>query len=314
MLYFPYSDYLKQKYGEKVYKAPVHLPLSCPNRDGTCSTGGCIFCPPIAAGFENLPADKSVREQLRINMDYIGSRYNAHKFIAYFQNYTNTYLPDRELVRLLSECDDENIVEISFSTRPDCLTTAQLSLMKNHFEETGVPVTIELGLQSVNYKTLQKINRGHTLAEFIDAAQNIKNAGLSFGAHIILNLPWDDLTDCIEGAKILSVLGADSVKLHSLYILHETEIAKMLQNKEFSLGSKEDYFERLAYFLAYTNPNIAVQRLFARAPKEDALFVSWNTSWWKLKDEFLEYMKERSLFQGKYYQYRNGSAVRKKFE
>jgi len=313
MCYFAYSDYLKQKYFEKVYKAPVHLPFSCPNRDGICGTGGCVFCPEIGTGFENLPSEKSVSEQLKINMDFIGKSYNAKKFIAYFQNYTNTYCKESDLLPLLQSCLDEKIVEICFSTRPDAVTGGQLSLIEAFSAAHHLPVSFELGLQTANYKTLRKINRGHTLAEFIDAALAVKRHGFSLGAHLILNLPWDDDTDVIENAKILSVLHCDTAKLHSLYVVKGTPLAKMYQNGEISLCSKEEYFHKAGLFLCYLDPEIAIQRLFARSPAENSLFVTWNTSWRRLKDELLLYLKENDFYQGKYFDYADGAATRKKF-
>ena len=133
--YFAYSDYLKQKYSQRVYKLPVNLPLTCPNRDGKCGEGGCIFCGEVGAAFENLPSTLSVKEQLKENMAYIGKKYKAEKFIAYFQNFTNTYMPLSDFERLVNEAVMENIVEISVSTRPDCINDDYMRVLKKIKDE-----------------------------------------------------------------------------------------------------------------------------------------------------------------------------------
>ena len=166
---------LKEKYGEKVYKLPVNIPVTCPNRDGTVGYGGCIFCGEEGAGFETLSNSLSVVRQLKTNMDYIRKKYNAHKFISYFQNFSNTYLPLEQFKKYIREACLEDIVEISISTRPDCINDQYLFFLDEIRHEKNVEISIELGLQTVNYHSLLKINRGHTLAEFIDAMLRINS-------------------------------------------------------------------------------------------------------------------------------------------
>ncbi|WP_053956501.1 TIGR01212 family radical SAM protein [Inediibacterium massiliense] len=305
-----YSSYLKEKYKEKVYKIPIHLPVTCPNRDGTLGCGGCIFCGEEGAGFENLPSSLSIKEQLVQNISYIQKKYKANKFIAYFQNYTNTYLPLSIFKEYILEACEENIVEISISTRPDCIHDDYLSFLKEIKDKKNINILIELGLQSVNYHTLKKINRGHTLAEFIDAIVRIKKYGFETCAHMILNFPWDKEEDVIEGAKILSSLGVDQVKLHSLYIVKDSPMGKMYEDKEFEMMPLEDYIHRVILFLEYIDPNIVFQRIIGRAPKENTLFCNWNTSWWKIKDMLEEKMDKLDSYQGKRFDYLNGKGLK----
>lgn len=299
MLYNEYSKYLKDKYGEKVYKLPVNIPVTCPNRDGTIGFGGCTFCAEVGTGFEMLDSTISVREQIEKNMDYISKKYKAKKFIAYFQNYTNTYLELETFEKYIKQAIVTNIVEISISTRPDCIGEEYLRFLDNIRLEYNVNISIELGLQTVNYHTLLKINRGHTLASFIDAVMRIKNYNFEICAHVILNLPGDDMYDTIETAKILSVLKVEQVKIHSLYIMDNTEMGRQYKENEIVLISKDEYIERAITFLEYLNKNIVVQRLVGRAPKEDSLFVNWGMSWWKIKDEILNIMFKQDRYQGK---------------
>ncbi|WP_425057828.1 hypothetical protein SCACP_23920 [Sporomusa carbonis] len=309
--YNVYSDYLRKKYGEKVYKLPVSLPVTCPNRDGECGHDGCVFCGEIGAGYENLPAWLSVSDQLAANKAHIAPKYKARKFIPYFQNFSNTYLPVDELRQhIVAACQDD-IVAIALATRPDCINECYLEMLASVRDEYGIDISIELGLQTVNYHTLAKINRGHTLAEFIDATQRVKRWSMDVCAHLILNLPWDDMADVIESAKIMSALAVNQVKLHALYIVKGTVMADWYQRGEITLISKEEYIERVVAFLEYLHPGIVIQRLIGRAPKTNTLFTNWQTGWWKIREAIEKQLVERDTWQGKKCIYLNGSAVRK---
>lgn len=309
--YRVYSDFLRDRYGVKVYKLPINLPLTCPNRDGCVGYGGCIFCGEEGAGFENLSNTISVKDQLIENMNYIRKKYKAEKFIAYFQNFSNTYMSLELFKKYIFEAIMEDIVEISISTRPDCIADSYLEFLSSVEKEHGIKINIELGLQTVNYHTLKKVNRGHTLAEFIDSVIRIKRYGFDICVHIILNLPWDNIDDIIECAKILSALSIEQVKLHSLYVVENTVLGKMYKNNEVTLLSKEEYIDRVITFLEYLHPDIVIQRIIGRAPEENTLFVNWNTSWWKIRDEILEKMEEKKTYQGKKCDYLNGKALMK---
>jgi radical SAM protein (TIGR01212 family) len=299
-LYRDYSGYLQDKYGEKVYKLPVNLVGACPNRDGLVGTGGCIFCDEEGSGFEGLPATLSVRDQLDQNSRFMARRFNAHKFIAYFQSFTNTYLPlaqFKQNMRTAAETPD--MVGIAISTRPDCVGEEHLEFLQTLAGEKDLDITIELGLQTVNYHTLQKINRGHTLAEFIAAVHLIKRYGFAVCVHLILNLPWDGELDVIENAKVLSVLEVDFVKLHSLYIVRDTVLGKMYEKGEISLISLNEYVDRVILFLEYLRPECVVQRLVGKGPQGHLLFCNWATSWWRIKSHIEEKMEALGTCQGK---------------
>ncbi len=313
-LYRVYSEYLREKYGTKVYKLPVNLPTTCPNRDGCVGKGGCIFCGEEGAGFESLDSAMSVREQIEKNMDYIRKRYKAQNFIAYFQNFTNTYMDIDIFEKAVKDALIEDVVEISISTRPDCVSDVHLDILRDIKEKHHVEITIELGLQSVNYHTLKIVNRGHTLGEFIDSVLRIKKYGFQVCTHLILNLPWDNNDDVIENAKVLSALSIDHVKLHSLYIVENTILGTMYKKGNIQLITKDEYIERVIAFLEYLKEDIIIQRLIGRAPEENTLFVNWNTSWWKIKDEIVLRMIERETFQGIKCSYLNGNAVKKFIE
>ena len=307
------SAFLKEKYGEKVYKLPVALPLTCPNRDGSAGVGGCVFCGEIGAGYENLPASMTVQEQLVKNIAHIAPKYKAYKYIPYYQNFSNTYLePERFKEYMEAGCIDST-VGLAIATRPDCINDTYLEILKGIKETYGVDIYLEYGLQSVNYHTLEKINRGHGMAEFIDAVLRTKRYGFSVCAHMIVNLPWDTMTDTIEGARILTALGVDQVKLHALYIVKNTLMAKWYEEKQFELISADEYIERVIAFLRLLDKNIVLQRLVGRAPEENTLFTNWSMGWWRIQEEIERRMDERDVRQGDLCNYLNGSAVRKFF-
>lgn len=297
--YRTYSKYLKNIYGEKVYKLPVKLNLSCPNRDGNIATGGCIFCGEEGGSFENCHISMSVREQVLRNKNYISKKYNAKKFIVYFQNFTNTYLGIDDFKKMIEDSVvDEDIIGISLSTRPDCILEKQLLFLKEFQKNRNLEIDFELGLQTVNYRTLVKLNRGHTLAEFINAVNLIHSFGFRVCTHIIVGLPWDDELDMVESAKILSALKVEEVKLHSLYIVKGTVLGEMYLNGEIELISKEKFVDLVISFLRNLDEKIVLQRLLGRVPEENSLFCNWSTSWWKIRDEILEKMEKNNFKQG----------------
>jgi len=309
MLYYKFSDYLKTRYGTKVYKLPVNLPVTCPNRDGSLSDKGCIFCGEEGAGFENLSCTMGVRQQLESNLKYIGEKYSVSKFIAYFQNYSNTYLPLEAFKKYMLDACMDNIVAVYISTRPDCISETYLDFLEQVKWEKNMDIVIELGLQTVNYNTLKILNRGHGLAEFIDAVLRINRHGLEACAHYIVDIPMDTVDDVAEGARIISALGVKQVKCHSLYILEDTVLGDMYLKGEIAPVTMEEFIERTIVFLEYLDPEIVVQRLLGRAPKERTLFCNWGTSWWKIRDDIEAKMAREKRYQGSRFNYLNGSAL-----
>jgi radical SAM protein (TIGR01212 family) len=248
----------------------------------------------------------SVKSQLEQNAKYIGKNYGSQKFIAYFQNYSNTYLPLDIFKMNMKEACSEDIVAIYISTRPDCIADSYLEYLAQLKAEKGIDIIVELGLQTVNYHTLKKLNRGHTLAEFIDAVLRIRKFNLEACAHYITDLPMDHMEDVIEGAKIISALGVSQVKCHSLYILKGTELEKQYLSGKLRPISMDEFVDRTIMFLEHLNPEIVVQRLIGRAPADRTVFCNWSTSWWKIQDAIDLKMQERESYQGKYFNYLNG--------
>ncbi len=312
MPYNVYSEYLKGKYGEKVYKLPVNLSVTCPNRDGRISSGGCIFCGETGAGYESLPSEMSVAEQINTNRDYIGKRYGAKKFIAYFQNFCNTYMPYEEFEKCITEAAEQRVVGIDISTRPDCVTVKHLEILEGISKKYGIDISMELGLQSVNRKTLEIVNRGHGVAEFLDSVLMIKKYGFDICVHLIPDLPWDSREDVIEAAKILSALKISSVKLHSLFVVKNTKLAEMYETGEINLFGAEEYAQRCVLFLKYLSPEIVIQRIVGRVPEEDSITANDGMSWWRIKDRIVEILSDENAVQGCMCNYLGGCAEYRK--
>lgn len=304
-----YSKYLKEHYGEKVYKLPIKLDLTCPNRDGRLGHGGCIYCHEEGGSFENKEKHLSIREQLEKDKQTIEDKYNAHKFISYFQNYSNTYMPLELFRQYVNEAVVENVVAVSVSTRPDCIAREHLEILKQLQDEKNVDIIIELGLQTSNNKTLKIINRQHTVADFIRACLMIKEYGFRICTHVILALPWDDMDDVRETAKLLSVLKVEECKIHSLYIPKHTILAKWYEEGKVKLKSLDDYVNEVCEFLKYLDKDILIQRLVGRMPEETSVFCNWNTSHWKIQDMIIEKMERENIFQGDNFSKRMGIII-----
>ncbi len=306
-IYYKFSEYLNNKYGSKVYKLPINVYGTCPNRDGCLSHDGCIFCGEESAGFESYDADMPISEQIERGIELMQRKYKAEKYIAYLQNWSNTYCDVETLKKRVSEALSENVVACYISTRPDCIDDARLEAIKG--VAGNADIVIELGIQSVNTNTLKILNRRHGLAEFIDAVNRIHKSGFEVCAHYIVDLPFDTDDDVIEGAKVASALGVEQVKCHSLFVLKDTKLGEMYENGKVQMCRMEDYVRRVSLFLSYLSPDIAVQRIIGRAPEGKALFCNWDTGWWKVHDYVEEYMLRNNLKQGVFCDYLNGKKV-----
>lgn len=246
-----------------------------------------------------LSSALSVQEQLNINMKYIEKRYRAKKFIAYFQNYSNTYIPFEQFRKYVNESIADKISAIYISTRPDCISDEQLNFLKEIQYSKKIDIVVEIGLQTANENTLKILNRGHSVEDFKKAAARIKSVNLGICTHYIVDLPWDNTEDVIKGARLLTELQVDQVKVHSLYVLENTLLGDMYKNKQFEPVCLNEYINRVICFLENLSPEIVVQRLTGRAPKERTLFCNWGISWWKIRDMIEAEMHKRNTFQGK---------------
>lgn len=299
--YTVYSDYLKNRYGQKVYKLPVNIPCGCPNRDGTVGTGGCIYCGEKGGGNELQSVRLSVTQQLTNDRALIEKKYHAHRFIAYFQSFSNTYLPLERFVSYIEEAAAfPDVVGLAVSTRPDCLTPPYLEALASVQRETGIDICIELGLQSASDQTLNILNRGHTVDQFMEAAHRVRDMGFDLCTHLITDLPWDNDQDVLNAAKVLKNSRTNFLKIHSLYVEKNTELERMVRSGEISLLSAEDYIRRTILLLTHIPSEIVIERLIGRVPECDSVCANWHISWWKIRDLLLAEMQHKQLYQGIY--------------
>lgn len=255
---------------------------------------GCLFCDETGSGFTTF-ANKDIKEQIRLMKERYQKK-GIKKFIAYFQNYTNTFAPIEVLKNIYTQAIEEDIVQIDIATRPDCIDRKVLDLLKEISETYNISVSLDIGLQSANYHTLVKVSRGHTLADYIYAVNLIKDYRFEVVSHVILNLPGDNMLDVIESAKILSVLKVDGVKMHSLYVVEGTIFGEMYKAGKLQVGSLESYVERAVTFLEHLSPKIVIHRLVADPPLQGTLFGNWGKS----KNEIVKMIEDRLILKETY--------------
>lgn len=271
-----YSSFIKNKFGGRVQKISVNVGLSCPNRDGTKGTGGCIYCDNTAFTPAYCNAADSIAEQLRKGREFFSRKYPDMRYIAYFQSYTNTYAPVETLEPLYREVVGNGIVGLIIGTRPDCINSELLDMLARINQI--VPVSIELGIESTNNQTLERINRHHTFEDTEKAARLCAQYGLETGGHLILGLPGETEADFLEHARRVSALPLKTLKLHQLQIIEGTPLAAICQKnpdfvRPFSLN---DYIATVVTFLEHLSPDIVVERFVSVSPAEKVIAPRWN--------------------------------------
>lgn len=273
-MYRSLGDEMKEKFGGKVYKLALSGGFTCPNRDGTVGTGGCIFCLGGSGSFAEEPAE-SVLEQIERAKHRVEKKNPGGKYIAYFQSYTSTYGPLEKLERLFSEAvSHPDIVALSIGTRPDCLPDEVLALLSRLNEKK--PVWVELGLQTIHEKTAAYIRRGYPLSVYDDAVRRLKAAGLTVIVHIILGLPGETAKEMAETARYVGKSGVDGVKLQLLHVLRGTDLAKDYEDGLFKTLSMEDYISVLEECIRTLPPNVTIHRLTGDGDKKDLIAPLWS--------------------------------------
>ncbi len=294
------NGYLREKFGCRVQKISVDAGLSCPNRDGTVSTGGCAYCNPRGSGTGAFSRGLSVRDQLIDGKAALSKRYKAKKFLAYFQSYTNTYAPFDRLKRIYEEAlSVEDVVGLSIGTRPDCIDERILSLLSEYAKNSLV--WVEYGLQTANDETLKKINRGHDFACFERAVKMTKGLGVEICAHVILGLPGETKGDMINTARELARLEIDGVKLHLLYVVENTALADLYKAGDYRCLSREQYVDIVCDFLELVPPGAVVQRLTGDPHPEELVAPQWALEKSRNLAAIREALEARDTWQGKLY-------------
>lgn len=270
-MYRSANDYYKEKYGCKVYKLSLDGGFTCPNRDGTVSTGGCIFCSALGSG-EFAEHGNNITEQLEKAKSRVEGKIKDGKYIAYFQSFTNTYASYDRLKSLFFEAiKPDYIVGINIATRPDCLPDSTIELLKELNEIK--PVTVELGLQTADDRIAEYLNRGYKTEVYKNAVSRLKNAGLEVITHIIIGLPADDP---VETTKFAISSGTDGVKFHLLHILKNTKLAGYYENGEVKALELEEYAKILKACISVLPEDIVVHRITGDGAKKDLIAPLWS--------------------------------------
>jgi len=304
-LYNPLSAYLKDRFGCRVYKVTVDAGLSCPNRDGTRGTGGCTYCVSSALLPKALASSTDVRSQLSEGIAYVKKRHRAEKFIAYFQVNTSTHAPAGELEELFRAALIPEVACVAISTRPDCLGDDVLALLKEIKKER--PLWVELGLQSGNDATLERVNRGHTSAEFKDAVLRLAAFGIDVCAHVIIGLPGEERADIINTMRFLSSLPVWGVKFHQLQVLKGTVLEEQWRRGEVRTLELDEYASLVAECLEELPPEAVVHRLSGDAPLRYIVAPRWGGGKFRIIEKIAAVMTDKGTFQGaKYLERRAG--------
>ncbi|MBF0475681.1 MAG: TIGR01212 family radical SAM protein [Deltaproteobacteria bacterium] len=297
--YYDFKTYLTRIFGTKVHRISLDAHLSCPNRDGTISTLGCIFCDDQGSGTGLAGRGLSLTEQIRTLKQGLNRRFKVSKFVAYFQSYTNTYAPLPRLRQLYDEAlADPDIVGLFIGTRPDCVSPEVVALLAE-YAETHL-VWLELGLQSAHDRTLILINRGHTFADFVTTVTRLQGIGVQVCAHVILGLPGESAEDMMATAQHLSALPVAGVKIHLLYIVKGTALDQMYLRGEYQPLTRAAYVRLVGDFLSYLRPEMVVMRLTGDPPREFLRAPAWALEKQKNLADIKDDLVTRNLWQGKF--------------
>jgi radical SAM protein (TIGR01212 family) len=273
----PYRDlnsYLKERFGQRVQKITLDAGLTCPNRDGRIGTGGCLYCNARGSGTGAWARGQEIRAQMEEGMGRLARRYGASRFIAYFQSFSNTYAP-RETLRELYEAAlaFPQVVGLSIGTRPDCLEEDVLELLAGYARQRLV--WLELGLQSVHDQTLARLNRGHDVACFAEAVARAAGRGLPVIAHVILGLPGEGPREMAATAAFLARLPLHGVKIHLLYVIKGSGLARLHAAGEYVCLSEAQYVNLVVDFIERLPPHLVIHRLTSDPHPEELVAPAW---------------------------------------
>jgi radical SAM protein (TIGR01212 family) len=273
--YYSYNEYMTGRFGEKVYKLSLDVGMTCPNRDGTVGTGGCIFCSEGGSGDFAQRKAQSIDRQIEAAQKQVAGKFKGDRFVAYFQSYTNTYAPVNCLRELFEGAvRNPKIVALSIGTRPDCLGEDVFELLKEINKIK--PVFVELGLQTIHESTAQLINRCYSLPVFDEAVKNLKRAGINVVVHLILGLPHETREMMLESVKYVVNSNVDGIKLQLLHVLKGTRLEQMYLDGEFKALEKDEYVELVCECLKIIPNNIVIHRLTGDAPKNLLVAPLWS--------------------------------------
>jgi radical SAM protein (TIGR01212 family) len=295
--YYDLKSFWRNRFGSKLYKLQIDAGFTCPNRDGTASTGGCIYCDGRGSRLRQSGPLPSISEQIRRGKEYYKTHRNAGKFIAYFQTFTNTYGPIEKLRQLYDEAlAQDDVVGLSVGTRPDCVPDDIIDLFQEYAKHSHV--WLELGLQSIHNRTLDYINRGHSLETYFDAVRRAAGKNIHICTHIIVGLPGETREDMLETARIIATLPIQGIKIHLLLALRGTKMGDLYEQGKITLLERDDYVRIVCDILEILPPEMVIQRLTADGYRDIFLAPRWAINKMEVLNGIDRELEKRNTFQG----------------
>lgn len=295
--YNAFSEELKRVFGCRVHRISIDAGFTCPNRDGTVGTAGCIYCSSRGSGSFGIARGLSVAGQIEDGKDIMIRKYKAGKFIAYFQAYTNTYTTVESLRRMYEESlSVQDVVGLIVATRPDCIPSDILDVMEEYSRKTYF--WLELGLQSVSDRTLKFINRGHDFAAFVDAVRRCRERGIRVSAHVILGLPGESREEMLSSASMINEMGIEGIKLHLLHVMKNTRLAELYKKGEVGIMEMDEYVSLVCDYLEMLRPEVLVQRMTGDGGHDYLIAPLWSLKKWEVLNAIDGELRRRGSFQG----------------
>ena len=298
--YHTWNYYLRQTFGEKIFKVSLNAGFTCPNVDGTLGYGGCIYCSREGSGdFAGNPKD-NLRKQFDEIKAMMLKKWPNAKYIGYFQAFTNTYAPLEVLKeRYETVLGFEDVIGLSISTRPDCLPDDVVDYLAELNERTNL--WVELGLQTIHDETSDIINRGHTYQDFLDGFKKLKDRNIKTVVHIINGLPGEDKEMMMQTARAVADMGADGIKIHLLHIIKDTPLRDFLNNGKITPMEQEEYLNLVCDQLEILPEEMVIHRLTGDGKRDELLAPLWSLKKWEVLNRIDDEMKRRGTFQGSKY-------------
>ena len=295
--YHTLNHHFKGVFGERVEKVSLDAGFTCPNVDGSVTTGGCTFCDNRSFSPSRRIPRQDIMDQLEVGITRLQDFYNVNRFIAYFQPATNTYAPVEKLRPLYeAPLSHPQVVGMAIGTRPDCVADDVLDLLDEVAEKTYL--SVEYGMQTMHDRSLDWMNRGHHHDAFLDAMHRSNDRGFEICAHVILGLPGESHEDMLETARELARVKVDAVKIHNLYVVKNTELADQLKRGEVTMLDRDNYVRAVVEFLELTPPAVVVERVSGDAPPDYFVAPQWCQDKPAVRDAIAAEMEKRDTWQG----------------
>ena len=301
--YRDFSAFIKEKFNSRVQKVSIDAGFTCPNKDGTKGVGGCTYCNNNTFNPDYCKPIKPISVQINEGIEFFSKKYKTQKYLAYFQAFTNTYAPLKDLKPMYEEAlSHEDVIGLVIATRPDSIKDNVLDYLQ-YLAKNGNFIKLEFGLESTNNKTLEAINRCQTHEEAVDAFSRAKGRGLHLGAHLILGLPGESKEDMLEHARKVSQLPVNTLKIHHLQIVKHTMMAYQFKNtpEMFTFMALDEYIDLVVDFVELLHPDIILERFFSESPASMLIHPKYGLKNYEVKHLVNKRIEERDSWQGRLY-------------